>query len=109
MNGVVLYILVGIFGALAFGGVGFVFVSAGGDKQKKRISSVAKPAATGRATKGAGDTNQQRRKNVQSMLKELEAKQAEQKKRVSLRRRIEMAGLEITTKTFWIASGIAGL
>jgi tight adherence protein B len=109
MNGLVLYILVGIFGALAFGGVGFVFVSAGSDKARKRISSVAKPTVSSRAVKGGGDANQQRRKNVQVMLKELEAKQAEQKKRPSIRRRIEMAGLEITPKTFWIASAVAAV
>jgi tight adherence protein B len=108
MNGVLLYALAGLFAALAFGGLGFVFVSAGSDKGKKRLASVAKAGPSARIAKGGADSNQQRRKNVQSMLKELEAKQKEQKKRPSIRRRIEMAGLEITPKTFWIASAIVG-
>ena len=109
MTGVMLYALIGVLGALAVGGLGFVYVGAGSDKAKKRMAALAKPSATGRALKGAADTNQQRRKNVQAMLKELEAKQAEKKKRISLRRRIEMAGLSITPRTYWAASGAAAL
>jgi tight adherence protein B len=109
MDGVVLYGLIGLLTALAIGGVGFAFVGSGGGASKKRMNAVARPAATGRAGKGAGDTNQQRRKNVQQLLKELEAKANEQKKSPSIRRRIEMAGLNITPQTFWIISGVTGL
>ena len=59
------------------------------------MAAVARPTAAGRALKGAADSNQQRRKNVQTMLKELEKQNAAKKKRPSLRRRIEQAGLEI--------------
>lgn len=107
MEGVVLYTIVGLLALFAVGGVSFVFVGAAGEKSRKRIGLVAKQGASGRALKGGADSNQQRRRNVQQMLKELEAKHAEQKKRPSLRRRIEMAGLTITTRTFWIASAIS--
>src|SRR5690606_36958767 len=46
---------------------------------------------------------------MQETLKGLEEKQQEQKKRISLSTRIERAGLEITTRTFFIASAVAGL
>jgi tight adherence protein B len=62
-----------------------------------------------RGIKGAADPNQQRRKNVQAMLKELEQRQAQQKKRPSLRRRIEQAGLSITPRTYWTFAAIAGV
>src|SRR3954471_5894615 len=102
-------VMVALLLVLALGGVAFAFAGAGAEKTKKRVAAVAKPTASARALKGATDTNQQRRKNVQAMLKELEKQQAQQKKRISLRRRIEQAGLTITPKTYWIMACIAGL
>lgn len=109
MGNIFIIVAIGVLTLCFVGGLGFVFVSAGGDASKKRLATVVRPTATSRVVKGAQDNNQQRRKNVQSMLKELEQKQAESKKRISLRRRIEMAGLEITPKTFWLWSLAAGV
>src|SRR5215831_14067263 len=108
MTGSLAVIMVGMLAFFAIGGVAFAFVGGASSKAKKRMASVARPTANARALKGAADTNQQRRKNVQAMLKELEAQTAAKKKRVSLRRRIEQAGLEITPRTFWMMSVIAG-
>jgi tight adherence protein B len=104
-----LFIMVGLLLAVALGGVAFAFAGAGGDKTKKRMAAVARPTISARVLKGASDTNQQRRKNVQTMLKELEKQQAQKKKRPTLRRRIEQAGLTISIRTFWILSCLAGL
>jgi tight adherence protein B len=93
----------------ALGGAVFAFAGLGMEKTKKRVAAVARPTVNARALKGTADSNQQRRKNVQTMLKELETQNAQQKKRPSLRRRIEQAGLTITPRTYWIASGITGL
>ena len=109
MDGMLLYVLVGVLTLFAVGGAGFAFVGIDGDKGRKRVTAIARNTAKGSALKGADDNNQQRRKNVQAMLKELEAKQAEQKKRPSLRRRIEMAGLTITTRTYWMLSAALAL
>jgi len=100
-------ILVALF-TLAAGGAAYAFVGAGGGRTQKRMAAVgrAQPQLTGRS---ATDANQQRRKNVQTMLKELEKQQAEQKKRLTLRRRIEQAGLTIEPRTYWILCGAAGL
>jgi len=94
---------------VSLGGVVFAFAGAGSDKSRKRLAAVAKPSIAARVAKGGSDANQQRRKNVQTMLKELEKQQAEKKTRPSLRRRIEQAGLTITVKTYWIAAGVAAL
>src|SRR5260221_2622461 len=104
-----LLIMVGVLFAVALGGVAFAFAGGDAEKTKKRMASLAKPTVSARALKGAADTNQQRRKNVQAMLKELEKQQAHKKKRPTLRRRIEQAGLSISVRTFWILSGIVGL
>jgi tight adherence protein B len=104
-----LLIMVGLLFAVAFGGAVFAFSGAAAEKTKKRMAAVAKPTSSARALKGASDTHQQRRKNVQAMLKDLEKQQAQKKKRPTLRRRIEQAGLSISIRTFWILSGLAGL
>jgi tight adherence protein B len=104
-----LLIMVGLLLVVALGGAAFAFAGGDADKTKKRMAAVAKPSVSARALKGANDTNQQRRKNVQTMLKELEKQQVHKKKRPTLRRRIEQAGLTISIRTFWILSALAGL
>jgi len=103
------YMVLGVLVFFALGGVAFAFAGAGGDKTKKRMAAVARPMASARVIKGAGDSNQQRRKNVQVMLKELEKQTAQKTKRPSLRRRIEQAGLTMTPRTFWIISALCGI
>lgn len=110
MTGMMLYfVLTGLI-ACALGGVAFAFADVGG-QAKKRVQAVARPAGAARLIKGGNnpDANQQRRKNVQTMLKELEKQNAQKKKRPSLRRRIEQAGLTITPRTYWIMAGAAGV
>lgn len=102
-------IVVGALIFFAIGGLAFAF---GGPSAaaEKRLSAVARPTASGRAAKTAGgEANQQRRKNVQTMLKELEKQNAQNKKRPTLRRRIEQAGLSIEPQTFWIFASISGV
>ena len=103
------YFLLAMLTVFAVGGTAFAFVGSGSDKAKKRIVAVAKPRAALVGIKGNADANQQRRKNVQVMLKELEKQNVARKKRPSLRRRIEQAGLQITPRQYWIGSGVAGV
>ncbi len=87
--------------------VAFAFTGGGGGGGK-RVAALTRPTASARLMKAGGDANQQRRKNVQTMLKELEKQSAQTKKRPSLRRRIEQAGLSITPRTYWILAAISG-
>ena len=105
---ITMLLIVAVLGAVSVGGLAFAFVDAGSDKARKRVAQVATPAASVRAAKGGSNANQQRRKSVQATLKELDEKQAQHKKRPSLRRQIEQAGLTISVKTYWIWSGMAG-
>src|SRR6266404_2772291 len=109
MTGMMAYLVLGMLGVMTLGGTIFAFAGIGAEKTKKRVAAVARPNVSGRALKGGADANQQRRKNVQVMLKELEKQHAQKKKRPSLRRRIEQAGLTITPRTYWIASAISGV
>ena len=104
--------LIAFVGALlimALGGAGYVYAGAGRERQQKRFASVAKPTAQLRAGAG-GDTNALKRKNVQQLLQQIESKTAEQKQRITMRRRLDMAGLsDVSVRTFWIISGSLGL
>lgn len=95
---------------LGLGGAAFAFAGEGGAASQKRLSSVAKAPGVSRSTRSA-DTGAQRRKNVQQLLKDIEAKQAEKKKeKITIRRRLEMAGFAGTQpRTFWMVSGGIGL
>src|SRR4051812_22122761 len=94
---------------VALGGAVFAFAGMNAEKTKKRVAALSRPTVHVRAVKGAGDSNQARRKNVQTMLKEMEKQHAQVKKRPSLRRRIEQAGLTITIRTYWLMAAGAGV
>jgi len=100
-----LYLAALVFLGLAMGGGYYAF--AGGDNRSARVSAIAKPQATGRGGK-APDTAALKRKNVQALLKEIENKQAEKNVKITLRRRLDQAGLpDVSERAFWISS--AGL
>jgi tight adherence protein B len=92
---------------LALGGVGLAFAG-NSAAPKKRLAAVTANASSIATSRNAND-GAQRRKNVTALLKDLEKQQAEQKKRVTLRRRLEWAGLTITPRTYWVLSGSAAL
>jgi len=108
MNITMLFV-VGFLGLLALGGAVFAFAGMGAEKTKKRVAHVTKANVSPRAAKGLGEANQQRRKNVTAMIKELEKQKSQQKKRPSIRRRIEQAGLELSLRNFWIISVATGV
>jgi tight adherence protein B len=93
---------------LALGGGAYVFAGAGRERQQKRLASVTKQTAQLRGVKG-DDTNAIKRKNVQQLLKQIESKSAEQKQRITMRRRLDQAGwADVSTNVFWIVSGALG-
>lgn len=100
-------VLTVMFTVLALGGVGFAFAGNSG-ASKKRMAAASGSAAVASTARGASD-NAQRRKNVTALLKDLEKQKDEQKKRITLRRRLEWAGLEIEPRTYWMLSGAAAI
>ncbi|MGB8366531.1 MAG: type II secretion system F family protein [Rhizomicrobium sp.] len=108
MGHTTIFALTAILFTLALGGIAYVFAGAG-DGSRKRVAALAHKKATGIGGRSAPEANQQRRKNVQALLKDLEKAQAAQKQRPTLRRRIEQAGLSITPRTFWTICATAAL
>jgi tight adherence protein B len=105
-------LLVALLAALAFAGIVFtlLYPYLSGEKQaEKRVASVtesrAKKTSSGRTV---ADIAAQRKKQVSESLKDMEAR-AKSREKVSLRTRLERAGLDAEPRAFWIASIICGL
>ncbi len=80
----------------------------GETKVEKRIEGVTDSKSKRAARNVQTEQINNRRKQVSDTLKELEAKQ-KQRAKISMRTRIERAGLDITVQVFWIASVVSGL
>jgi len=107
-NSTLLIFGIAVLAAVCIGGIGFVFV--GRDtKSSKRMAQVAGADRNKRRTAEVDvDGGDKRRKQVQETLKTLEDRQKEQKK-VTLRLKIERAGLDLTPRNFHMLSAISGL
>lgn len=101
--GATILALTAILFVAGFGGIAYAFVGAG-DASKKRVAALAQNKSPSPGGRSAPDANQQRRKNVQAMLKDLEKQRATQKQRPTLRRRLEQAGLTMEPRSFWMVS-----
>ena len=99
--------LVGILFALTLGGVAFAFTG-GDEKTQKRVAAVAKPEGKARGrTLTPQQDSAQKRKNVASMLKDVEKNRAAKKEKPTMRRRLEQAGFPKTSpRSFWMICGI---
>jgi tight adherence protein B len=96
--------------ACAISALVFVFVYpyfAPDRKAELRLRGLA-DGSGGNAAQSARDAAASRRKAVTESLKEIESRQSAVEK-VSLRLRLQRAGLTITPRTYWIASAACGL
>ena len=94
---------------LAFGGAVFAFAGGPSARSQKRFNAVAR-SDHGHTSRANSETSAQRRKSVTAQLKEFEKKQAEKKKTMTTRRRLDQAGLDgVSLRNFWIVSGLLAL
>jgi tight adherence protein B len=101
----------GLIVALSAGFAIFVVASPylSGDRQAaKRIQGVTENKNVRTARRVKDDEVQNRRKQVTDTLKDLEERQKASEK-VSLRLRLQRAGLDLTPKAYWIASAVSGV
>ena len=97
--------------ALAMAGLVYALVIPyiSGDRQKdKRVSSVTE--ARGRKVGGSAvaDAQSNRRKSVSESLKEIEKRQ-QAKEKVTMRLRLQRAGLDISPRDFYLYSAISAV
>ena len=79
-----------------------------GEKQtEKRVRAASAGRAQNIAARTAAETAATRRRTVADTLKDLEDRQ-KSKEKLTLRLRLQRAGLQITSKTFWILSVLCG-
>jgi len=113
MGGDMMFILAAAAAFMAIAGVGWVVVGAAGDnKANKRMARAVGGSAKsdGRRQSAAMDQTAQRRKQIQESLKDMEERQKEVRKRsLSLRARIQQAGLTWSPGMFWGISVACGL
>jgi len=96
----------GAIAAIIFA-VAYPFLS--GDRQaEKRIASVTDSRTKKTSTRSAADVAASRKKQVADSLCDIDARQ-KAKERITLRTRLQRAGLDPEPKNFWIASAISGL
>lgn len=109
-KGTLLIFGIAVLAALCIGAVGFLLVG-GENKTSRRMARVAGDSRKGKRAAAAdsdADNSDKRRKQVQESLKSLEDKQKQEQK-ITLRTRLERAGLELTPRSFYMLSATAGL
>jgi len=103
-------ILVPVIAAIAVAALFFAVLYplfAGDRETEKRIATVTETRAHKVASRSAAEVAANRKKQVADTLKDLEERQKE-KEKVTLRLRLQRAGIKITPQTFWIASALFG-
>jgi tight adherence protein B len=87
--------------------VAYPYIS-GEREREKRIATVTEGTAKKAATRSAAEIAATRRKQVAETLKDIESRN-KAKEKVTLRLKLQRAGLDVEPKAFWIASAISGL
>ena len=104
--------VVSLMVALAIAGLGYAFLGRkidAHDRTSKRIDSLARPGSERQARKSS-DPAAQRKRAVQDQLKELEEKQKKRSRaKITLRARLEGAGLDVSPRMFYVLSVCFGV
>ena len=103
--------LIALMIALAAAGVIFAVIYpylTGERRKEKRDKRIADAKARKATISSGGDQNQNRKKNVADTLKEMESRQ-KAKEKITLRLRLQRAGLDATPRDYYIASAISSI
>jgi tight adherence protein B len=104
-------LLTALVAAVAFAAVAYAFMYPyiSSDRLKdKRVANVTELRSKKLATRSAADLAASRKKQVADSLKDIESRQKAREK-VTLRLRLERAGLDIEPRTYWIASAVSAV
>ncbi len=105
-------ILIAVLSTATILGLGYVVVGPkllSGRKSSQRVKAISQGEYKRKGKGQSKDDSKERRKAIQDTLKELEDKQKEKKRRITIRNLIDQAGFEFSVRAFWIGSGICGL
>jgi tight adherence protein B len=100
-----------LLAAVSIGAVVFLLVNpylSGERRTDKRIQGVTETRSTRIAVKAQAEAAQSRRRQVADTLRDLEDRQKAREK-ITMRLRLQRAGLDITPRSFWVASLACGV
>jgi tight adherence protein B len=100
-----------VLAAISIGAIVFLLVNpylSGERRTDKRIQGVTESRTTRIAVKAQADAAQSRRRQVADTLKDLEDRQKAREK-ITMRLRLQRAGLDISARSFWGASLACGV
>jgi tight adherence protein B len=100
-----------LLAAVSLGAIVFILLNpylSGERRTDKRLQGVTDSKSRRMAVKAQADAAQNRRRQVAETLKELEDRQKAREK-ISMRLRLERAGLDITPRAFWMMSLVSGV
>ena len=100
-----------LLAALSIGAVVFLLVNpylSGERRADKRIQGVTVTRSTRIAVKAQADAAQNRRRQVADTLRDLEDRQKAREK-ITMRLRLQRAGLDVSPRSFWVASLACGV
>lgn len=105
------FIIAAIAAFIAVAGVGIALTGGSSRRQAQRVQiAVGAPLKSGKRQTSALDQTAQKKRQVQETLKEMEERQrAARKRALTLRAKLEQAGVAWTPQQFWMASGVVGL
>lgn len=110
MGGDLSFIIAAVAAFIAVAGVGLAFTGGTSKRQAQRMQvAVGAPLNAGKRQTSALDQTAQKKRQIQETLKDMEARQkAARKHAVTLRARLEQAGVSWTPQHFWIVSAVLG-
>lgn len=102
-----------LLGLVAFSAAAVIYILAnalfsGGSRAEKRIQDVSENKSKRTVRTAQVEQVNNRRRQVADTLKELEQRQ-KQREKLSMRTRLERAGLDATPRMFWIVSAATGI
>ncbi|XBQ14834.1 MAG: type II secretion system F family protein [Oceanicaulis sp.] len=105
------FIAAAVCAFIAVAGVGFAFTTGGEPKTRKsRLQAAVGAPNKQQNRQRKADPRADKRKQIADSLKEIEDRQkAERKKSLTLRARLEQAGLKWSPAKFWILSAVMGV
>ena len=110
MSSDLIFIVVGVLAFLAVAGAGIALTGGGGDAANKRVRQMKE--GTAKKNRINPDSNTQRRRQTQQMLKKLRQQDEARRKSIvpqDIKAKLRQAGLEFPPEAFWMFSAVLGI
>ncbi|WP_233355764.1 type II secretion system F family protein [Henriciella litoralis] len=110
MSSDLIFIVVGVLAFLAVAGAGIALTGGAGDAANKRVRQMKE--GTAKKNRSNPDSNTQRRRQTQQMLKKLRQQDEARRKSIvpqDIKAKLRQAGLDFPPEAFWMFSAVLGI